>query len=253
MGTDVAPGTTASFGSIIADANNYAMITTPFRNIGGIFPHVTIEEIHRDEMFITQHPVETGAPVTDHAFMQPSSIEIRCGFSNSNAQSEGYVQLVYQKLLALQKSGQPFNVTTGKRPYTSMLMRSLLVRTNIDFEFALMVVAVCQQVIIVSTQTTGASSPNSNGSSQIGTIDPNGSGQFTPDGGASPVDAGNTIGPPPAGSNPENPYNFPSGSVGFSNAPFDQGTQNLITAPSTAPAAPSVEQAAAIPVPSLPQ
>ena len=62
----------ATFGPLIGDAGAppYALIspTVPFRNIGGIFPDVTTEEIHRDELQITQHPVETGAPVTDHCF-----------------------------------------------------------------------------------------------------------------------------------------------------------------------------------------
>lgn len=44
---------------------------------------VTIEETHRDTLVITDHPVEFGANITDHAFKQPVSLVLRYGWSNS--------------------------------------------------------------------------------------------------------------------------------------------------------------------------
>ena len=152
-----------SFGPIIADAVPfYPTIFSSDRSIGGIFPDVVVEEFHRDDEIITLQPVEASAPITDHSFMMPYVVEIRGGFSNSSAGSEGWVQAAYQELLALQRSRQPFDVSTGKRYYSNMLMRSLSVTTNDAFEFALNFTAICQQVILVSVQTT-AGTGNSNG------------------------------------------------------------------------------------------
>ena len=83
---------------------------------------------------------------------------MRCGFSNSTAQSEGYVQEVYALFLALQAQLQPFNVTSGKRQYQNMLISSLLVTTDQQSEYALNIIVGLKMVIITSTSGGGASS-----------------------------------------------------------------------------------------------
>lgn len=131
------------------------------RAIGTIIPDVTLEELHRDELAITAHSVETGAAISDHAFKLPASVEMRCGFSNSTAQTEGYVQLIYEEFLALQSSRQPFDVSTGKRSYTNMLIRSLQVTTDPQSEYALNCSVVLQEVLLTSTSETAVSSKSS--------------------------------------------------------------------------------------------
>ncbi len=140
--------------SLLDDA--FALISRHSRSIGPLLPDVVIEEVHRDELIITDHPVERGAAVSDHAFKRPSEIEIRCGWSNSSARSEGYVKEVYEEFLALQAEREPFDVSTGKRAYQNMLVRSLAVTTDEKSEHALMVVAGLREVIIVETQMTSA-------------------------------------------------------------------------------------------------
>jgi hypothetical protein len=91
--------------------------------------------------------------------MLPAQIEMRCGFSNSTAQTEGYVQAIYRALLNLQSSREPFTVSTGKRNYKNMLIRGLAVVNDTTSEHALMVIASLREVIIVNTQ--GANAPSS--------------------------------------------------------------------------------------------
>lgn len=131
-----------------------ASLFSSSRSISYIIPDIVIEEIHNDELRITDHPVETGAAITDHAFKMPSEVVIKCGFSNSSAQAEGYVQSVYDLLLDLQAAREPFDISTGKRVYSNMLIRGLGVVTNPESEFALMVSASCREIIIVDTQNT---------------------------------------------------------------------------------------------------
>lgn len=131
------------------------------RNIGGIVADVTVEENHTDELVITEHPVEQGADITDHAYKRPSSVTIKCAWSNSSSAALGspfYVQLVYTQLLALQSSLQPFSITTGKRTYDNMLLKRLSVLTDEKNEFALDVTAECQEILIASTQTVSTGS-----------------------------------------------------------------------------------------------
>ena len=55
----------------------------PQRSIGKIIAQITVEEKHHDEIEITDHPVEQGAAITDHAFKKPAEVVIRCAWSNS--------------------------------------------------------------------------------------------------------------------------------------------------------------------------
>ena len=145
----------------------------PKRAIGPITAMVTLEELGTDNLQITEHPVELGANINDHAFKQPAEVVIRCGWSNSSlgglisgvrqavasifgdsAFGSDYVSGVYNQLLALQESRIPFDVSTGKRTYQNMLMRSLALTTDPRTEYALMCTVVCRQVIIVQTQAT---------------------------------------------------------------------------------------------------
>lgn len=149
----------------------------PKRLIGTIEAQVTIEESHRDDLEITDHPVELGAPVSDHAFKRPREVIIKCGWSNSPS-SPGFLNglgaaatgtlagvasltgqagpqqtlEIYQKLLALQESRVPFDILTGKTKYSNMLIATLTTVTDEHTENTLMVTLVCRQVIIVNTQ-----------------------------------------------------------------------------------------------------
>ena len=158
--------TFSSYGQLIDDAvSEFTAFYSNQRQLGGIFPDVVTEELHNDELTMTEQPVEIGAPVTDHAWMQPYKVLVNGGFSNSSAGSEGWVQAAYQQLLGLQQSKQPFDISTGKRYYVNMLLRSLTVITNEDSEFSLMFRAACQQIILVSTQSGASSLPaNTDGS-----------------------------------------------------------------------------------------
>lgn len=134
------------------------------RNIGGFVADVTIEEDHTDEVMITEHPVERGASVSDHAYKVPARVIIRAGWSNSSSFALGnpfYVQLVYNQMLALQASLQPFSITTGKRVYNNMMMRRLSILTDEKNENALMATFECQEILIANTQTvsSGAGDP----------------------------------------------------------------------------------------------
>ncbi len=128
------------------------------RSIGGIIPNVTIEEHHRDELAITDHPVERSAAITDHAFNMPAEVTMQCGWSSSGALfgslSLNSPQDIYQQLLELQASRVPFDLVTGKRAYNNMLIKSLGVTTNASSENSLMVTCTMREVILVDTQET---------------------------------------------------------------------------------------------------
>jgi hypothetical protein len=138
-----------------------------------IIPDVAIEERHKDELEITQVPVELGVPISDHVYKKPAEVVMRMAWSTSKSLStligsvfSGHmptsIQDVYQQLLKLQHVTStppmiPCTVYTGKRVYQNMLLRSLQVVTDHDSENALMVEAIFQEVIFAQTQVQSAS------------------------------------------------------------------------------------------------
>lgn len=189
-----------------------AVIIRPTRKFGPYTAQVTISEQHNDELEITQHPVEQGASITDHAFKRPAELTLTMGWSNSpggngssallnaglaagvlglqganptaiaaagfggavggaigatgaaiqgliSGNSPGQVKDWYQKLLKMQQDRIPFDVLTGKRSYTNMLIKSLSVLTDRTTENSLIVTAHLQQIIMVSTRALQISAP----------------------------------------------------------------------------------------------
>lgn len=135
------------------------------RRIGLIIPDVVVSEKHQDALEITEHPVEIGAPVSDHSYKRPAEVTMEMGFSGGGSlldfadTSAIGISLgtspkeIYQQILDLQASRVPFDVTTGKRQYSNMLIRAIDVTTDRTSENVLMCVLTLREVIISQTQS----------------------------------------------------------------------------------------------------
>ena len=142
---------------------------TDQRSIGTILPDVVVSEKHQDELEMTDHPVEAGATITDHAFKLPAVVVIQCGFGASGPSTVDPFALheavnlsdIYDQLLQLQDPPTLVNVVTGKRLYKNMLIKSIAVQTDVDTENVLMVTVTCRQVIIATTQNITVPAPAS--------------------------------------------------------------------------------------------
>lgn len=151
-----------------------SLLVRPRRSIGPFTMQVTVQERHTDEMEITDHPIEQGATISDHAFKRAAEVTIEGSWSASPSSSglvDGIIgglkasvmgaqaivtgkpptsmQEMYDKLLRLQKEAIPFDIYTGKRKYSNMGMRSLVVQTDKMTENSLAVTMVCRELLIV--------------------------------------------------------------------------------------------------------
>ncbi len=156
-------------------------------------PQVAIEEIHMDELMVTDHPVESGSAISDHAYKLPVHVRLHWAWSDSPAVNQGLlsaamsfasgsvgnalglvsagvqtvnafssllsgnstsqIKSIYQNLIALQNSRMLFSIVTGKRSYKNMLMKSIQVLTDRHFDNALVVQMECREIQIAYTQT----------------------------------------------------------------------------------------------------
>lgn len=135
------------------------------RSIMGLFADVTIEEKHKDELQITEHPTEVGAAITDHAFKETPEVSMKVGWSESAGKLNGFVGdsilsgtvsliAVYEALQQLQNNAILLIVSTGKRLYTNMLIKSLSCTTDMATENVLMIDITFKKVILVKTSET---------------------------------------------------------------------------------------------------
>jgi hypothetical protein len=124
---------------------------SPTRGIDGMDAQVTVEEDHTDELIITEHPVEQGAVIHDHAYKRPAELRLQVGWSDIYTDH----RVVYETLLDLQAERRPFTVYTGKRTYVNMLVASLRTHTDSKLEYTLLADVTLREVILVNTQTGG--------------------------------------------------------------------------------------------------
>jgi hypothetical protein len=149
----------ASIGSEIVSAffGPKRSINSP---LGNFHLYVTFDERHHDELVITDHPVEQGASISDHAYKKPAELTLTIGWTNSSLaaitslQMGGYSAYAYKTLLQLQAMRTPFSISTGKRKYQNMLIQSIDTTTDAKTENSLIVTMHCREVIIVQTTAT---------------------------------------------------------------------------------------------------
>lgn len=144
------------------------LLLKPTRMLGRIgsfiIPSVVISEKHTDTLTITEHPVETGAPIADHAYKLPAEVITVVGFAGGGAVLDFASHLtgtdllglspkeVYQQLITLQEERIPFNVVTGKRIYHNMLLKSIEVTTDAKSENVLSATLTLREILLSRTQ-----------------------------------------------------------------------------------------------------
>ena len=107
--------------------------------IGPVTLAVFLDEQHTSNMQITQHPVEDGSTIQDHAVIKPKELKIT--FMNDQAAD------TYRALLEFQHSRVPFTIVTGLRQYENMLVSSFQVKRDKRTSRVLSGTAMIQEII----------------------------------------------------------------------------------------------------------
>lgn len=124
--------------------------------IGPVAVDVVMREVHETRLGITEQPIETGAKITDHAYVEPKKLMFE--FADGNAVS------TFNALVQFQEAREPFTVVSGLYVYTNMLIANLSAERDATYSRILKGKAEMQEVIIVSTAY--ASSEGESGSAR---------------------------------------------------------------------------------------
>lgn len=102
----------------------------------------TVSERHRHELKVTEHPVEEGASVSDHAQLEPDVLDIQGIISNTpillnvedniqpsipGGNPDNRAQDAYNEFLRLQQTAALLEVATEIRDYSDMMITSISV------------------------------------------------------------------------------------------------------------------------------
>jgi hypothetical protein len=123
----------------------------PKRKIGSFEATVTLEEGAQDDLEITQHPVQDGAVITDHAYKKPVMLNVSAQYSPLLTGTP--IDEMYRRLLILQNNRIPMDVVTGKRVYRNMLIKTLGETTNKETSQILNLSFSLQEIIVTSVVT----------------------------------------------------------------------------------------------------
>ena len=101
-------------------------------NIQGYFFDATIRAEHTSSLRMTEHPIQSGANIVDHAYMLPNSLVMEIGMSDvmdsflPGQWPAAYKSVrAYEKLKELQKERLPLQVVTRFGIYQNMLIEQL--------------------------------------------------------------------------------------------------------------------------------
>lgn len=107
----------------------------------------TVSERHSDQLTITDHPVEEGANVSDHAQKEPPVLELNGIISNqpillnvvddlqpsvAGGSPDNRAQDAYDEFIRLQESASLLQIATEVRDYEDMMIASIAVQRDKD-------------------------------------------------------------------------------------------------------------------------
>lgn len=125
------------------------VLIRPKRMIGSIAVQVVVDEHAVDHLTITKQPVQQGASITDHAYMEPTTFAHTIYFAAPGITGGVSLAKIYQQLQDLQSSLMPFDIVTPKRTYKNMLFEDLSQSTDKQTENCLAIHASYRQVLFV--------------------------------------------------------------------------------------------------------
>lgn len=130
-------------------------------NIGGWFFDAFLSMAHTSKLHITEHPVQTGAAITDHAYLEPRELTIEVGMSDA-AQSKIPGQFsgswsrsvkAYEVLRELQTQRIPMQVLTRLGLYKNMMIEALSVPEDVKTLYGLRASVTFKEILVAETRT----------------------------------------------------------------------------------------------------
>lgn len=151
----------ASYGMSPFTEENIPQLVGIKTNIERYFFDAFLKVDHTSKLTITSHPVEEGANIADHAYLEPQTITMEIGMSDTCVSyiagqfQQKYTRSVsaYDTLLKLQAERKPLTVHTRLKTYYNMLIENITAPDDYTTLFGLRVTVTLTEIITAKTQT----------------------------------------------------------------------------------------------------
>ena len=172
----------ATTAALLYQISGLAYIKT---SIGGYFFDAIFRTTHSTQMKITSHPVQGGANVSDHCYLEPVSLSIELGMSDANLpiiseqfkDSDSRALAAFNALRKMQQDRLLITIVTRFATYENMLIERLVIPDDLKSANGMRASLSLKQVIVVDVpevvnvsarnQTTGSVA-----SGQVATVTP---------------------------------------------------------------------------------
>jgi hypothetical protein len=153
-------------------------------NLGGYFLDAVFKIEHTTTLTITQHPVETGAAISDYAFLNPAHVVLDIGMTDvAQDLIQGQFSMgaafpsrsvnAYQLLKMLQSLRMPVQLVTRLNNYDNMLVSSIVATDDKTTQNSLRATITMQEILVAAVTAVKISArPQTTGSTKLGTVQP---------------------------------------------------------------------------------
>lgn len=139
-----------------------------------------LREEHTTSIRTTDHPIQSGANISDHAFVLPCRLTMEIGVSDVMASSSGLFTSgptrsvsAYQTLLQLQQARLPISIMTDLNLYKNMLIEHMNAPKTYQTARALRATVQFKEIIMAMVSTTKVSArPQTTGQTNVGQVQP---------------------------------------------------------------------------------
>lgn len=134
-------------------------------SVAGYFFDAILKVEHTTRVRATEHPIQTGANVTDHAYMEPAHVVMDIGMSDamdsvvSGQFSSGETKSIgaYKKLLELQKKRETVKLVTRLNSYDNMLIETVHAPDDAKTYYGLRCTVFFREIMIATVDETKVS------------------------------------------------------------------------------------------------
>jgi hypothetical protein len=165
-------------GGLLISLQDNSRVITPDTIL--VFDAVVRTE-HQRRITKTEHPIQTGANVADHAIIEPARVVLEIGMSDAmdsftaGQWSGDHSKSVnaYQTLVSLAKARQPLTVTTRLDSYTNMILTGIDAPDTVETRFGLKATVTFEELFTgtITSQQVSAR-PDLIGATNLGTKAP---------------------------------------------------------------------------------
>lgn len=150
-------------------------------NIGGWFFDAMLQATHTSNLTITAHPIEIGSSVSDYAFLQPRTLSLNIGMTDTatsfiKGQFDGGASRsvnAYNILKQLQQLTIPVQVYTRLGLYQNMLVSALTVQDDYTTHHGLKCTVDLTELLVATIKTVKISGkPSTTSDAKKGTKQP---------------------------------------------------------------------------------